>query len=190
TEARVGKAFTPDQQPMIEEIFRGLHNPEFYDKVVYHMKEDGGGHGAYSVAVFGEPGAGKFEFVLTGRHCTARCDGDSVEGAAFGGPIFYGHAAESFNEKADHPGNIYWYQAKRANEVFQMLDGKQRGIALLDEPRPEQGTATVKLSGKSTGLAGIPVSALSHDQKDLVRKVMADVLAPFRQSDAMEAMKL
>lgn len=33
-----------------------------------------------------------FEFVLTGRHCTRRCDGDSVEGAAFGGPLFYGHA--------------------------------------------------------------------------------------------------
>src|SRR5438552_10082875 len=190
TEARVGKAFTPDQQAMIEEIFRGLHNPEFYDKVVYHMKEDGGGLGAYSVAVFGEPGPGKFEFVLTGRHCTARCDGDSVEGAAFGGPIFYGHASQSFNEPPDHPGNAYWYQAKRANQVFQMLDGKQRQLALLDEPREEKGTETVKLTGKSTGLPGIPMSALSHDQKDLVRKVMADVLAPFRKSDTEEAMKL
>ena len=82
------------------------------------MKEDGGGLGAYSVAVFGEPGAGKFEFVLTGRHCTARCDGDSVEGAAFGGPIFYGHASRSFNETPDHPDNVYWFQALRANEVW------------------------------------------------------------------------
>ena len=58
------------------------------------------------MALFGEPGTGKFEFVLTGRHCTRRCDGDSVEGAAFGGPIFYGHAAEGFNEKADHPEHL------------------------------------------------------------------------------------
>lgn len=49
---------------------------------------------------------------------------------AFGGPIFYGHAAEGFNEKPDHPGNVYWYQAKRANELFQALDGKQRKVAL------------------------------------------------------------
>ncbi len=39
-------------------------------------------------------------------------------------------------------------------------------------------------------LAGIPVSALSADQRGHVRKMMADLLAPFRESDAAEAMKL
>lgn len=121
---------------------------------------------------------------------TRRCDGDSVEGAAFGGPIFYGHAPKAFYEKADHPGNIYWYQALRANEVFKMLDGKQREMALLAEPREEKGTATVKLTGKKTGLPGIPLSELSRDQKEHVRMVMADVLAPFRKVDTDEAMKL
>ena len=59
-------------------------------------------------------------------------------GAAFGGPIFYGHQAGStFEEKPDHPNNVYWYQAKRANEVFQALDGKQREKALLGNPREE-----------------------------------------------------
>jgi len=113
-----------------------------------------------------------------------------VEGAAFGGPIFYGHAAQSFNEKADHPGNIYWYQAKRANEVFQMLDGKQRSLALLDEPRPEKGNQTVELTGKAEGLPGVSMTELTSDQKDHVRKVLADVLAPFRKEDTDEAMKL
>src|SRR5213594_139603 len=188
TPVTIAEFFTPDQQAMIAEIFRGLHNPEFVDKVLYHINEDAGGLGKYSVALFGEPG-GAFEFVLTGRHCTARCDGDSVEGAAFGGPIFYGHAAKSFNEAADHPGNIYWYQALRANEVFKMLDGKQRELALLDEPREEKGTDTVKLTGR-TDVPGIPVAALSRDQKELVRKVMADVLAPFRKADADEALRL
>ena len=57
-------------------------------------------------------------------------------------------AAESFNEKANHPGNVYWYQAVRANEVFKALDGKQRKLALLDtDPRKEQATKTVALSG-------------------------------------------
>src|SRR5213596_3336792 len=78
---------------------------------VEHDNSGAGGFGACSVALFGEPGTGKFEFVLSGRHVTRRCDGDSVEGAAFGGPIFYGHAALSDEEAADHPGNIYWYQA-------------------------------------------------------------------------------
>ena len=94
TPARVGKFFTPDQRAMIQDIFTGLHNPDFVDKVYYHIEEDGQGLSNYSVGLFGEPGAGKFEFVLTGRHCTVRCDGDSVDGAAFGGPVFYGHASD------------------------------------------------------------------------------------------------
>jgi len=184
--------FTADQQEMIRQIFRGLHSPEYAETVMKQVIHDSGkaGFESCSVALFGEPGTGKFEFVLTGRHCTRRCDGDSVEGAAFGGPIFYGHAAKSFYEKADHQGNAYWFQAVRANEVFKMLDGKQRELALLDEPREEKGTATVKLSGKEAGLPGIRIADLSRDQKDHVRKVMADLLAPFRKADANEAMKL
>ena len=184
--------YTRDQQQMIREIFMGMHSPEYAETVMKQVVHDSGDKGFEdsSIALFGEPGHGKFEFVLTGRHCTRRCDGDSVEGAAFGGPIFYGHAAESFNEKATHPGNAYWFQAVRANEVFQMLDGKQRKLALLDEPREEKGTDTVKLTGKKQGLPGIPLTELSRDQKDHVHKVMADLLAPFRKSDTDEAMKL
>jgi hypothetical protein len=137
--------------------------------------------------LFGEPGTGQFEFVLTGRHCTRRCDGDSEKGAAFGGPIFYGHAAGSFNEKPDHPGNAYWYQAKRANEVFAALDGKQREAALLGKSRQERGNLTVELTGKKSGLEGIRISDLAADQKDLVRQVIGDLLKPFRKHDAEEA---
>lgn len=192
TPQRVGKDFTPDQQAMIREIFLKMHSPEYAERVFKQVEHDAGeqGFGACSIALFGEPGVGKFEFVLTGRHVTRRCDGDSVEGAAFGGPIFYGHAALSDDEAADHPGNIYWYQAKRANEVFQMLDGKQRKVALLGKSRGEHGTDTVALSGKVRGLPGIPVSELARDQKEHVHMVMADLLAPFRQQDAEEALKL
>jgi hypothetical protein len=192
TKQSIAEAFDKDQQAMIREIFRDLHNPEYADRVIHQVEHDAGskGFGACSVALFGEPGTGKFEFVLTGRHVTRRCDGDSVEGAAFGGPIFYGHAAESDTEKADHPGNAYWFQALRANEVFKAMDGRQRDLALLGTSRDEDGNETVKLTGKSQGLPGIPVTELSRDQKELVRKVMADLLAPFRKEDADEAMKL
>lgn len=185
--------FSKDQQGMIREIFMGLHSPEYARQVYEQVEWDSGldgFEGGSSIAIFGEPGTGKFEFVLTGRHCTRRCDGDSVEGAAFGGPIFYGHAAKSFNEGPAHEDNVYWFQAKRANEVFQMLDGKQRKEALMGTGRKEEGVRTVELTGKTEGLDGIKVADLTADQKDHVRKVMADLLAPFREKDAREAMKL
>jgi hypothetical protein len=185
--------FKPDQVALIHEIFHSLHSEE-YKKIVFdqvtHDSEGDGFDKSTAIAIFGEPGTGKFELVLTGRHVTRRCDGDSVEGTAFGGPIFYGHAAQSFNEKADHQGNAYWYQAKRANEVFKALDGKQREQAMIAEGRPEKGTDTVKLSGKKEGLSGIAVGSLSSDQKELFKKVLSDLLAPFRKADADEAMKL
>jgi len=170
----------------------GLHSAEYAETVVKQVDHDSGGSGGLtksSIALFGEPGTGKFEFVLTGRHCTRRCDGDSVEGHAFGGPIFYGHAAQSFNEKADHPGNVYWYQAKRANELFAALDGKQREVALRSDPRKEEGSDTVKLAGKDGKVHGLPASDMTKDQRELLRKVMADVLAPFRKQDVEESMK-
>jgi hypothetical protein len=187
---KISQAFNRDQQVMIGEIFRGLHNPEFMEKILYHIQEDAGGLENYSVALFGEPG-GKFEFVLTGRHCTVRCDGDSVDGAAFGGPIMYGHqSGPNGLEPADHPKNVYWYQARRANEVFNALDGKQRDAALLRAAaRAEAQNKTVAIRPKPER-HGLPVADMTRDQRDLVEKVMSDLLLPFREQDVAEARKL
>ena len=123
TPARIAKSFTPDQLAMIEEIFKGLHNPDFVDKVMLHMKEDAKSFGNYSVALFGEPGTGKFEFVLTGRHCTARCDGDSVDGVAFGGPIFYGHQAGP--DAAERP-DLHAFGSDRQRPAADQRDRRAR----------------------------------------------------------------
>jgi hypothetical protein len=187
------ESLNPDQRDLVRQIFLGLHSPEYAKRVFDQVVQDSEGEGfenGTSVSLFGKPGASEFEFVLTGRHCTRRCDGNSVKGAAFGGPIFYGHAPKGFREQADHPGNAYWYQAVRANEVFKMLDGRQRESALVEKVREEKHTATVALSGKRSGLPGIPMESLSPDQKQMVRRVLADVLAPFRKEDVEESLRL
>lgn len=189
---RIRDALKPDQQDLVRQIFDHLHSEEYKKEVWRQFDQDNkgdGGFGSSSIALFGAPGTDKFEFVITGRHCTRRCDGDSEAGTAFGGPIFYGHAAQGFNEKPDHPGNAYWFQAKRANEVFQALDGRQREMALCESSRDEEGNDTVKLTGKTAGLDGIPMTELTADQKGLVRSVIKDLLAPFRKEDAEESMK-
>jgi hypothetical protein len=71
-----------------------------------------------------------------------------------------------------------------------MLDGKQRALALVDKAREEEGNKTVKLTGSAKGLEGIPMTELSGDQKDEVRKVLGDLLLPFRKEDSEEALKL
>ena len=185
----------PDQQDLVRQIFRKLHHPDHAEAMMRQMVEDSEGKGferGTSVALFGRPGSGAFELVLTGRHCTRRCDGDSVAGTAFGGPIFYGHqSGPNDEEAADHPGNVFWYQAKRANELFQALDGRQRTGALVEgRSRPERATETVRLSGRREGIIGLPGSELSPDQRGLMRKVLRDLLAPFRRVDADESLRL
>lgn len=191
TEQRIGNFLNADQNAMVREIFLKAHSEEYADTVLEQVAHDSGkaGFGDSSIAIFGEPGTGKFEFVLTGRHCTRRVDGDSVAGKAFGGPIFYGHAAESFNEGPEHKGNAYWYQAQSANKVFQMLDGKQRESALAPKEAPDN-AATIQLKRQAGDLPGLAFSDMTSDQKDGVRGVLRDLLMPFRETDRDESMKL
>jgi hypothetical protein len=181
----VGDFFNKDQQAMIAEILKGVTSEQFYPQFVKQMRDDGGGIGNYHVALFGDPSTEQFEWVMTGRHMTMRAAGHSVPNRAFGGPIFYGHAV-TFNEEPGHPGNVFWYQAKRANEVFQALDGKQRDQALI-AVAPEENA--IRFRGEKGMLPGIAVSELTRDQRELVEAVMRDLLAPYRPSDVQEVLR-
>ena len=182
-----GGFYNKDQQDMIEAIFFGLYEPDWRDKIMIQLKNDAGGYGKkQNIAIFGEPGSGKFEFVMTGRHLTIRCDGDSTEHPAFGGPIFYGHAAQGFNEKADHPGNVFWHQALKANKLYEMLDGKQRKQALVSKAPAER---EVHFQGQDGKFSGIPVAEFSADQKEHLEGILESLLEPYRKIDKKEAMR-
>jgi hypothetical protein len=180
-----GSFFTKDQQELIEALFFGLYNPEWHDRIRKQLKDDAGGYGKQqTIAMFGQPGTEHFEFVMTGRHLTIRCDGNSTEHMAFGGPIFYGHAAQGFTEKADHPGNVFWPQALKANALFKMLDGKQRGQALVDRA-PYESEVGFR---SADDIDGIRVTELAADQKEHLKGVLDLLIEPYREVDRREAL--
>ncbi len=181
-----GDFYTKDQQAMIKHIFEGIIQPDWHERIYKQLEDDAGGYGEeQSLALFGKPGE-DFEFVMTGRHMTIRCDGNSTEHVAFGGPIFYGHAARGFNEKPDHPGNVFWPQALAANKVYEMLDGKQREKALVNKLPREQDAGFHGAEGK---FPGIPVSELASDQHSLVQEVLHKLIEPYRTVDREEVQK-
>jgi hypothetical protein len=186
TKPTIGSDFyTSDQQAMIKHIFEHIIQPDWHKRIYKQLEDDANGYGEQqSIAMFGAPGD-KFEFVMTGRHMTLRCDGNSADHVAFGGPIFYGHAAQGFNEKKDHPGNVFWPQALQANKVFEMLDGKQRALALVDKLPKEE---AVSFQGTGGKFPGIPIADLSADQKSLVQQVLHTLIEPYRQNDRDEAL--
>lgn len=175
--------YSNEQRDLAEQIFRGVTSEDGYERFLKQMDEDAGGFDRYAMAIFGEPGSGKFEWELTGRHLTIRADGDSVDHMAFGGPIVYGHGTG--NGQAGLPGNVFYYQLQQANEVFQALDSPQREKALLAKAPPE---GRVPIQGEGRRYPGIAVGELSDDQRELVEKTIKVILAPYREQDVDEAL--
>jgi len=156
--------YTEKQQTLIHDVFTRLVNPEWYDRFVTAIKDDSFGQDwgdEHSIGIFGTPGDGPFQLVLTGRHLTLRTGGGGDHRVAFGGPIVYGHAAGGFfTEKAHHAGNVFWHQAECANRLLKRLGDPERAQAVV---RADPEEADVAFKGFGAQLPGIPVSALGPD---------------------------
>ncbi len=195
---RVGTEFSSAQQTMLRTIFRELHSTQMTEAVWAQFLKDNRTSqartpdeifGTASVAIFQDAGSELFELVITGRHTTRRCTNVPDTTTAFGGPIFYGHAVK-FYEEADHAGNAYWFQAERANVLYELLDSKQQLKALKNKSRGERGSRTVALSGQKEGLEGLPAWELSVEQKNVLIDIIADLLLPFRTEDRIAAARM
>lgn len=183
TKPEIGDDFYTDKQrTLIDQVVRGITSKDGYETIIHQMNDDAGGMHTYSVAIFGEPGSSDFEFELTGRHLTLRADGNSVDKAAFGGPIVYGHGIE---EPED---NLYYSQTKQTNEVFKALDADQMVKALVKTKAPKETAIAIK--GDGGKFEGIAVSELKSDQKQLVEKTLGVLLSPYRQEDRDEVMEI
>jgi hypothetical protein len=182
--------FTKKQRDILDDIFSGIFNPEWQKKIKKQLRDDSHGdfgHGL-SCAIFGKPGDGKFEFVMTGRHLTVRADGDSESHVALGGPIFHGHQATdegSLKEKPHHPNNIFWHQALLATKVYGMLDKEQQGMALV-EARPKETAVGFHGADKEAKYGGIAVKGFNPDQKKGLQAVLDSLIEPYRKEDQEE----
>src|SRR5262249_19050232 len=104
---------------------------------------------------------------------------------AFGGPILYGHAASTADEKIHHPGNIFWPQALLASQVYRLLDKKQQQRSQVAQRPPEE---RVDFRGTGGLFPGIPVVELDDRQKKQLRKVLLALVEPFRKEDQQWAL--
>src|SRR5262249_12893862 len=115
---------------------------------------------------FGEPKPGeKYAWLFTGHHMTLRADGDFMDGAAWGGPMYYGHSPNGYL-----PGNVFNFQTKNVLEVAKALDEKQMKKALVIGTPGEQ-APSVRFRKKDETKPGIAGTDLSRDQRALVEKV-------------------
>jgi hypothetical protein len=183
----IGKHYTKPQQELVERIVKAICNgEEGYTKISRQGKWDGSGSlPGCGALIFGEPkDKEQFAFVFAGHHLTIRCDGNSEPGAAFGGPMYYGHSPNGYS-----PNNVWYYQTKSVLSVYDMLNEEQRKKAVVTGSPGEQ-APSVRFRKQGETHPGISINDLTADQKKLVETVMRDVLSPYRKEDGDEVMEI
>lgn len=201
-----------DQQAMVQQIFDSVLAPGWPEKLHQQAKDDTGRNWLQDrrVAIFGTPGSGRCQCVVSGFHLTLRAGDERTGTAAFGGAICHGHQPSGFHEKPGHPGNIFWYQAELAQRLYQILDGRQQQRAVVAEgmpyyefngridrtpilPQSQFDRALepdVRFRGERVAkLPGLPLGELSGDQKQALQQLLAGMLSPYRERYRDEVMK-
>ena len=182
---KIGGIYTKPQQELIDKILRSMVSGE---EGYRRISRDGTWDGSKSLEncgsmFFGEPKAGgKYAWLFSGHHLTIRADGDFMDGAAWGGPMYYGHSPNGYSDK-----NVFFFQTKSVLEVFAALDGKQREKAIVTGS-PGEHAGSVRFRKADEAKPGIAAQELSADQRKLVEQVMRNLLDPYRKEDADEVM--
>jgi len=124
----IGEVYTPAQRELCQRILRSIAS----DENGYRQLTRGGtfdasrSFEACGADIFGDPTRGQYAWVFSGHHLTVRCDGNSEPGAAFGGPMYYGHSPDGWSRR-----NIFYYQTQAVMSVFEALTEAQRRVAVV-----------------------------------------------------------
>jgi hypothetical protein len=184
---RIGQVFNQRQQDLIQRILRAISSDEEgYRRVTRNGTFDASGSlQGCGVNIFGDVGGDRpYAWVFSGHHLTVRCDGNSEPNTAFGGPMYYGHSPDGYSQR-----NCFYYQTRSVLSVFDALNERQRGTAVV-RGTPGEGEPSIRFRQSGQQLPGISISELTRDQRQLVERVMRDVLSPFRAEDANEVMDI
>lgn len=184
---KIGEQYSKTQQELIDRILKAMtRDEEGYIKITRGGRfDDSDNLQGCGASFFGNAtDKNKYCFMFTSHHLTIRCDGNSAPGAAFAGPLYYGHSANGYST-----GNVYHYQTQQVHEFYDALDAKQRKLGLTKGSPGEQ-AQSIKFRANTASIPGIGVDQLSSDQKELMQAVMQSVLSPYRQEDADEVMEI
>jgi len=186
-ESVIGLGYDKKQVDILSHIFKSISNGESgYKQLSRNGKFDNSGDFEnIGALLYGEPVEGKkFSLVFCGHHLTVRCDGNSEEATAFGGPLYYGHSPSGYART-----NVFFNQTKIVTELHDALDEKQRKVAVMPGKwKDEHGT--IKPPTKDATVPGLCFADMTRDQKELVEKVMKELVSPYRKEDGDEVMEI
>lgn len=183
----IEKNYDKKQVELLDRIFRSIANGEQgYKGLSRNGRFDASNDfESISAIIYGEPVEGKkFSLVFTGHHLTVRCDGNSEEATAFGGPLYYGHSPSGYATT-----NVFHHQTRAATELFRALGKSEKEVAVKSGTWKDEHT-TIKVPKKGDKIPGLCFADMSKDQKALTEALMKELVAPYRKEDGDEVMEL
>ena len=184
----IGLEYDKKQVVLLDKIFRSIANGEEGYKQLSRNKtfDASGDFESIGAQIFGEPVEGKkFSLVFSGHHITVRCDGNSEEKTAFGGPLYYGHSPSGYAKN-----NVFHAQTDAAMGVFDALTPEQMKAAVRDDRGWKDEHGTMKVPSKSDKKPGIAFADMSKEQKAQIEKLMKELVSPYRKEDGDEVMEI
>ena len=185
--SKIGEEYNKKQIELLDKIFHSIANgEEGYKQLSRDGRFDASGDfETIGALIYGEPVEGKkFSLVFCGHHITVRCDGNSEEATAFGGPLYYGHSPSGYAKN-----NVFNKQTKTATDLFSALSADQRKAAVLPGKWVDEHNG-VKVPKKDATVPGLAYADMTKEQKELTQKVMAELVAPYRKEDGDEVMEI
>lgn len=183
----LGDIYDKKQIELLDKIFHAIGNgEEGYKQLSRNKKFDASGDfESISALIYGEPAEGKkFSLVFTGHHLTVRCDGNSEEATAFGGPLYYGHSPSGYATT-----NVFHLQTKAATELYDALNAETRKVAVMPGKWRDE-HSNVKVPKKDAKVPGLCFKDMTKDEKTLTENLMKELVAPYRKEDGDEVMEL
>ena len=183
----INKHYEKKQVELLDKIFHAIGNgEEGYKALSRNGRFDASNDfESISAIIYGEAKEKeKFSLVFTGHHLTVRCDGNSEEATAFGGPLYYGHSPSGYATT-----NVFHSQTKAAMELFSALDKDAKKAAVMSGKWKDE-HSNIPVPKKDSKIPGLCFKDMTSDQKKLTETLMKVLVAPYRKEDGDEVMEL
>jgi hypothetical protein len=173
-----------DSRRALTTLLRQQLSPGGFERLLSQYPSQISGVNYLNLLMFGTPGEGPWQMLMSGIHLNLRVGSQATNGAAFGGPQVYGD--QRGNERDGLPGNVFRYQMQAAHQLIAGLTPAQR-VAIRVAQAPPQ--TCIAVQGRGGHFDGLPVAELPVQVRNRARAVVAGILANYGEANAAYAVE-
>ena len=178
-----------DARRALSTLLRQQLSPEGFERLLSQYPSRISGVNYLNLLLFGAPGEGPWQMLLSGIHLNLRVASQIPDSAAFGGPAFGGpvvYGDQRGNERDGLPGNVFRYQMQTAHQLIAGLTPAQRGALRVAQAPPQ---TCIAVQGRDGRFDGLPVAELPLASRKLAHAVVAGILENYGEANAAHALE-